>query len=183
MYYISVTMEQIEFPILGEPPGIELANTMYGSGDEAIDFLADPEHAVAWVAEVAGATLVDDVALLRELRDAVRHLVAASAAGRPLGRRAIGTLNRHAAAGCASVALKVDALGNASSVVRFRGDAAVRARLAVSCIEVLTGPHPIHRCEGEGCGLFFAQQHGRRRFCHDGCSHRARQQRYRRMQS
>lgn len=176
-------MTQTDFPILGEPPGIELANTWYGSGHEAIDFLADPDDVAAWAAHVTGQTPVDDVSQLRELRDAVRALVAASAAGRPLSRRAIGTLNRHAAAGCASAALRVDAQGHVSSAVRFRGDGAVRARLATSCIEVLTGPHPIHRCEGEGCGLFFVQHHGRRRFCHDGCSHRARQQRYRRTQS
>ncbi len=173
-------MERVEFPILGEPPGIELANSRYGSGDDAIDFLADRDLAVAWAAEVTGAMPVGDVARLRELRDAVRDLVAASAAGRPLNRRAVGTLNRHAAAGCASAVLQVDAQGRLSSAVRFRGEAALCARLATSCIEVLTGPHPIHRCEGDGCGLFFVQQHGRRRFCHDGCSHRGRQQRYRR---
>lgn len=171
---------QRDLPILGEPIGIELANTWYGSGKGAIDFLANPDEATAWVAHVTGATPVDDVSQLRELRDAVRDLIAASATSRPLSRRAVRTLNQHAAAGCASVVLKVDARGNLSSEVRFRGEAALRARLATSCIEVLTGPYPIHRCEGEGCGLFFVQQHGRRRFCHDGCSHRARQLRYRR---
>lgn len=176
-------MSHTEFPILGEPSGIELANTWYGSGADTIDFLADPDDAAAWVALVAGPGRIDDVAELRELRDAVRDLLAARAAGRPLGRRAVATLNRHAAAGCASAALRVAAGGVLSSEMRFQGPAAVRARLATSCIEVLTGPHPIHRCEGEGCGLFFVQQHGRRRFCHDGCSHRARQQRYRRTQS
>lgn len=168
-----------EFPILGEPLGIELANTWYGVGDDAVDFLADPRHAAAWVAQAIGPRAVDDVDLLRELRDAVRDLVAARSAGRALSRRAVATINNHAA-GCANVALRLDARGRPSSEVQFRGAAAVRARLATSCVEVLTGPHPVHRCEGEGCGLFFVQQHGRRRFCHDGCSHRARQQRYRR---
>lgn len=176
-------MQHVEFPVLGEPIAIELANTWYGLGEDAIDLLEPPGLALAWVAEVAGAMPLDDVEQLRELRDAVRALVSARAAGLPLSRRAITTLNRHAAAGCASVALSVDRKGQAASVVSFRGDAALRARLATSCIEVLTGPHPLHRCEGEGCGLFFVQQHGRRRFCHDGCSHRARQQRYRRGQS
>lgn len=176
-------MESEEFPILGEPPGIELANTLYGAGDETVDFLATPVQARAWATLVTGTAPVDDVPALRELRDAVWLLVAAHAAGRPLSRRAIGTLNRHAAAGCAVAMLQRDARGGVSAAVRFRGAAALRARLATSCIEVLTGPHPIHRCEGDGCGLFFVQHHGRRRFCHDGCSHRARQQRYRRTQS
>ncbi len=175
-------MEHVEFPILGEPLGIELANTWYGAGADVIDFLATPAMAGAWAA-AAGATPVDDVPALRALRDAVRALVAARAAGQPLSRRAVGTLNRHAAAGCAAAMLQVDARGGVSTAIRFRGEAAARARLATSCIEVLSGPHPIHRCEGDGCGLFFVQQHGRRRFCHDGCSHRARQQRYRRTQS
>lgn len=173
-------MSDVEFPILGEPPGIELANTWYGSGADAIDFLADPGHARAWVAAVAGPSTVDDLDALRALRDAVRRLVVARATGRPLDRRAIGILNRHAAAACASATLRMDTRGALTAAVHFRGPGTVRARLATSCIEVLTGPHPVARCEGAGCGLFFVQHHGRRRFCHDGCSHRARQLRYRR---
>jgi predicted RNA-binding Zn ribbon-like protein len=176
-------VDQPEFPLLGEPVGVELVNTLYGLGRDRIDFLRDPRHAVAWAAQVAGSAQIDDVVLLRELRDAARSLFAASANGQALSPRAIATVNRHAQAGCASVVLRLDKTGRAASQVVFRGDAALRARLATSCVEVLTGPSPIARCEGEGCSLFFVQQHGRRRFCHESCSHRARQKRYRRTES
>jgi len=169
-----------DFPILDEPPGVELANTLYGSGRDAVDFLSNPRHAAAWASLVAGAAQVGSVTRLRELRAAVRALLSASANGRPLGRRAIAIVNRYAAAGCAAVALRLDAQGRATARVQFRGQAPLCARLATSCVEVLAGPYPISRCQGDGCGLFFVQQHGRRRFCHESCSHRARQQRYRR---
>jgi predicted RNA-binding Zn ribbon-like protein len=54
------------------------------------------------------------------------------------------------------------------------------AGLATGCIELLTGAdrQGLRRCEGPGCSLLFVQQHGRRRFCHESCSHRDRQQRY-----
>lgn len=173
-------MSLTEFPILGEPIGVELVNTLYGSGRGVVDFLHRSDDALAWAALVTGDAQVDSVALLRELRDAAHVLFTASAAGRPLSRRAIATINRHAAAGCASICLRLDGRGQAASAVLFRGQAALRARLATSCTEVLTGPFPVSRCQGDGCGLFFVQHHGRRRFCHDSCSHRARQQRYRR---
>jgi predicted RNA-binding Zn ribbon-like protein len=164
-----------DLPLLGEPPAIELANTWYGAGDEAADYLAEPEVAQRWVAAVLQGAPAGDLVGLRALRDATRTLLAARCDGIPLDPRAVEVVNAHAARACAHVALVV-AEGAASSRVSFRGDAA--ARLATSCVEVLTGPDPLRRCEGPGCTMFFAQGHGRRRFCHDGCSHRARQRRY-----
>lgn len=172
-------MQADDLPILGEPISVELANTWYGAGADAVDFLSVPAVAATWVARVTGAVPVDDVSQLRALRDAVRTLLLASAAGQSLPRRAIAIVNQHAASGRMTPCLRLDADGAPETVVAHSGRGAVRARLAVSCMEVLTGPHPVARCAGEGCGLFFVQQHGRRRFCHDGCSHRLRQQRYR----
>ncbi|MDX2183205.1 MAG: ABATE domain-containing protein [Gemmatimonadaceae bacterium] len=173
-------MQPVELPLLGEPAAVELANTRYGSGVDAFDFLADPRHAAAWLRHVVGATRIDDLAALRALRDAAHRAIDARVRGHALRPADIATINRHAADAQAAAELLMAADGTLSSTIRFRGASAVRARLAMSCIEVLTGPHPLRRCEGDGCGLFFVQQHGRRRFCADDCSHRVRQQRYRR---
>lgn len=175
----TITMETPDLPILGAPLGIELANTRYGAGADAIDFLADLARSRHWVRLAVGRATIDDWERLRELRDAIHAALQARAAGGAPDARTVAVINRHAAAGCAAAVLSVQPDGAATAAVRFRGAGALRARLATSCIELLTGPHPIRRCEGAGCGLFFVQQHGRRRFCSDGCSHRERQQRYR----
>lgn len=168
-----------DLPLLGEPPAIELANTWYGAGPSAHDFLGDAEVARRWASWVVGGDALVDVAALVELRDAVRALIVARIDGSPLDPAAVRVVNRHAAEACASIRLRVDGAA-ASSAVSFRGGAA--ARVATSCVEVLTGPDPIRRCEGPGCTMFFVQGHGRRRFCYEGCSHRARQRRYARSQ-
>lgn len=162
-----------DLPLLGEPSAIELANTWYGEG--AHDFLADPEVARRWATCVLGEGLEIDVADLRALRGAVRRLIASQMSGSAFDPAATALVNAHAAHACAHLSLVIEG-ASASSRVGYRGGAA--ARLATSCIEVLTGPDPIRRCEGPGCTMFFVQDHGRRRFCHDGCSHRARQRRY-----
>lgn len=158
---------------------VDLANTWYDAGSEVIDFLAEAAGARRWTARVTCGDRVDDVRLLRQLRDAVRTLIVARTEGRPLDAAAVRIVNRHAAAACASVAMVAGARGEVTARVLFRGDGRARAKLATSCVEVLTGTDPVRRCEGPGCPLFFVQDHGRRRFCHAGCSHRARMQRYR----
>lgn len=168
----------VEYPVIGEPLGVELANTRYGTGSDAVDFLDTDVLARGWMREVLGSAGVDDLVLLRELRDAVHAALAAHANGETPAPRVIATVNRHAAAGCATAVLQRTADDALTAGVRYHGAGATRARLATSCIEVLTGPHPVRRCEGVGCTLFFVQQHGRRRFCSDECSHRLRQQRY-----
>ena len=39
---------EVELPLLGEPPSVELANTLYG--EDPVDVLADPAVARRWVA-------------------------------------------------------------------------------------------------------------------------------------
>ncbi len=168
-----------DLPLLGEPPAIELANTWYGEGPSAHDFLANVEVARRWASLVVGGDAHVDVAALTELRAAVRALFVAKIDGSSLDPEAVSVVNRHAAEAHASISLRVVGAA-ASSAVTFRGGAA--ARVATSCVEVLTGPDPIRQCEGPGCTMFFVQDHGRRRFCYEGCSHRARQRRYARSQ-
>jgi predicted RNA-binding Zn ribbon-like protein len=166
-----------DLPILGEPLAVELANTRYGEGGAAYDFLADNEQGARWLAEVFPIQTVVEWHALREVRDAVHVLLMAAAANQDLDPEAVAVVNRHAARAATRVALDlID--GERRVLASVEGDVAAVA--AASCISTLAGPDPVRRCEGPGCTLLFVQLHRRRRFCHEGCSHRDRQARYRR---
>jgi predicted RNA-binding Zn ribbon-like protein len=170
-----------DLPLLGEALALDLANTRYGEGDDAVDFLG-AVHAGAWARAALGLAALSgpQAAALRGLRDAVRALVEATWSGEAPPPAAVAAVDR-AAAGCPSHATLswVPGEGPRARVV-FDGPpfAVALARAATSAIEVLVGERPIRRCEGPGCTVWFVVDHGRRRFCHDGCSHRARQRRY-----
>jgi predicted RNA-binding Zn ribbon-like protein len=167
-----------DLPLLGEPLAIELANTWYGEGE--VDFLAEPALATRWIGAAvpddASPLTTRDAAVLRRLRDAVRALILAVLREAPLDAAAIAVVNDGAAAACAHASW----VDGAAQVV-FRGPplARAQARLATSCVELLAARVAVRQCEGPGCFMLFVQQHRHRRFCHDGCSHRARQARYR----
>ena len=181
-------MDADDFPLLGEPLAVELANTRYLDGADVIDFLAPRERAEAWARHaLAGQTAprrwsAAAAGQLRELRDAVFELLSACASGGVPSAAAIANVNASAATACAHAALDWPDTDVPRARVEFCGEplAVVTARFATSCIEVVIGhpEHAVRRCEGPGCALLFVQRHGRRRFCHAGCSHRARQRRY-----
>jgi len=172
-------MEDDDLPILGEPLAIEFANTQYGEGADRWDILERPEDAGRWAKYTLAALAPSDLGTLmglRDLRDDIHRLILAHSEGRPLCVSTVARINAHTATACAHLRLVIDPHGQPASQVVFRGG--LGAQLATSCIEVLTGPNPVLRCQGPGCTLFFVQTHRRRRFCHESCSHRARQRRY-----
>lgn len=179
--------EETELPILGEPAPVELANSLYGEGDDQVDFLATSELARRWFAEAELGTWprhadAESQARLIELRNAVVDLVTASLEERDPRRASVAVVNR-CAAEAPTVGRLVWSRGDAPSAeVLFRGGrtAQLLGQLAVGTIELLTGPRAerLRRCVGPGCRLLFVQHHRRRRFCHEECSHRARQMRY-----
>lgn len=181
-------MDATDLPLLGEPEAIELANTLYGSGADQIDFLGELPWAQLWLAHALKPSLapssvtVEELQDLRELRDSVVVLLDALRERRQPAVEGIATVNRHAAKGGAHAELVWSPGSPPSARVRFLGDpmARVLAALATSCIELCVSARPgtIRRCEGPGCSLLFVQHDRRRRFCHEGCSHRARQRKY-----
>jgi predicted RNA-binding Zn ribbon-like protein len=187
-------MDATDLPLLGEPTGIEFANTLYGSGADQFDFLGDKhlarlwlEHALVGREAAPRALSVASVASLRELRNGVHRLVVALCEASAPDCAAVALVNRHAAAGCAHAELVWHHPSPPSARMCFRGDAMARicAVLATSCIELCTGARrgAVRRCEGPGCSLLFVQHDRRRRFCHESCSHRARQRKYWRSRS
>ena len=95
-------------PLLGEPLPIELGNTVYAVRGRPMDGLETSEHLAAWLRDVrprlalppSDADLLqvtgDELAIARELREAIRLLSAATVAGRDADPDAVETINRHA---------------------------------------------------------------------------------------
>ncbi|WP_207400964.1 ABATE domain-containing protein, partial [Actinomadura roseirufa] len=89
-------------PRLGEPLAIEFANTRYAVRGRAKEGLARPEHLAAWLddnadafepgvpAPAPGDLGPAELDRFVRLRDAVRDLAAAAAAGTPVPAGAVG---------------------------------------------------------------------------------------------
>ncbi|MGC5009824.1 CGNR zinc finger domain-containing protein [Streptosporangium sp. DT93] len=183
-------MSNPDFPILGtEPLAVELANTLYGSGNERIDFLRTARWIDEWFASVstehgvtAPAAMGRDAGRVRTLRDCVHSLLSAAVDGRTPDEASVERVNDFAAS--APTHLRLDWTGAQGPVSRWRdtttGSTAVLGRIATCCIELLAGPEAgrVRRCQGPGCSMFFVKSHPRRRWCHPSCGHRDRQARY-----
>lgn len=169
----------IEYPLLGEPPSMELANTDYGDG--AFDFLGTEELVAGWL----DAMGIDDRPasdVLRGLRDAAHGLFASVADELPPEPRHIEIVNRHARGARSAPQLQWD--HGWRSEVRTEGscgEATLRA-LAEDAIALLGDGAAIRRCAAPDCTMLFVRQHHLRRFCHPTCSGRTRQAAYVRRQ-
>ena len=185
-YHHLVTPTDDDLPLLGEPLAIELANTRYGAGDDAFDFLGTAPLALRWLRAALRDEGVDlsasEVDELRAVRDAIYEVIVARCEGEIPPPWAVAAVNRASAAAPAHAELLWAPGAPPRAQVVFEGapPATLIARAATSAIELCTQERPVRRCQGPGCALLFVQDHGRRRFCHDGCGHRARQRRYRR---
>ncbi|MEM6994349.1 MAG: CGNR zinc finger domain-containing protein [Myxococcota bacterium] len=178
-----------ELPILGEPLAVELANTRYGQGDDAIDFLGTGAAARVWLEASAAAPTpgVRDLGpqgltRLSQLRDAVHELCAATVDGRPVRRSILRAINDASALAPPQRALALGPGGVVGVHTRRVGSVLDRllATLADETFGLFEGEASarLRRCPGPECGMFFVQHHHRRRFCHASCSHRARQAAY-----
>ncbi|WP_331769209.1 ABATE domain-containing protein (plasmid) [Embleya sp. NBC_00888] len=185
-------MTSPEFPILGtEPLPVELANTLYGTGDERIDFLRTSDRVGRWFALVSarGGPAVSVTAMKREahrtrlVRDSVRDLLSAAIDRSRPDEAAIDRLNAFARAAPGYPQLDWPSDGRPIAVAHdtATGAAAVLGGIATSCISLLTHPgtaDALRRCETPDCTLLFVKSHPRRRWCHASCAHRERQARY-----
>ncbi|GAA2613359.1 CGNR zinc finger domain-containing protein [Actinomadura fulvescens] len=183
-------MDDPDFPFLGtEPMAVELANTLYGQGEQQIDFLGSPEWIDRWFALVGTehglAVPVDvgrDAGRVRALRDCVHHLLSAAADAKAPRTDMLDRLNEFAATTPTHPRLEWAADGTRR--LRRVGLTTGLGHLAADCIEVLTRPpaRSPRRCTGPGCSMLYVRNHPRRRWCHPSCGHRDRQARYYRRQ-
>ena len=189
-------IETTQFPIVGEPLPVEFANTLYLRPGYEIDFLATPSAVVTWFDLVAVGSPspiprhLDNERCrdVRRIRDAVHAVLTAVTQVRTSGRAtaeptdAVRALNDGLGDGGARYVLSWSKEGRPSASVQSRGSGFVAARtfLAAQSVSFIAGPDldRVRRCESPDCPMFFVQQHRKRRFCHEGCAHRARQARY-----
>ncbi len=179
------------FRWLGEDISIDLANTVMvvREGAEAVDLLADDGQMQRWLESererLGGGDLelgAEGFTRLCELRDAVRALFAASAAGEPLPAAALACLNAASGQDPCSPQLWVGDDGVAE--VRESSGTGVDRLLGMSAraaIRLLGEPGgaELHLCNAPSCGMFFL---GKRRWCCAACGNRARAARHYRRQ-
>ena len=177
-----------DLPILGEPLAVELANTRYGVGADAIDFLGEMALVRMWQsAALPGSRPIAarDHGLLLGLRDAVHHICEVSLLDQPVAADAVRAINELMEQASARPRLVADD-GGISWSLQLSGTPSRQqlGELAHAAAEWLTSEElaRLRRCPGPGCTMFFVRGHHRRRFCHASCSHRARQAAYYRRQ-
>lgn len=179
------------FPVLGEPLAVELANTLYERPEATVDFLGRSDWIVAWLGlTVSHPTLTLPKRIdpsggdqIRSLRNVVRALMSTATQTHPQPDPSwVVTLNRFTDSTRFRFRLEWTEGNAPRSAINptGRGFNAVLTHLAIEAISFLSSPDVarVRRCDGPDCPMLFVQQHHKRRFCHDGCAHRARQARY-----
>ncbi|MFH9402827.1 ABATE domain-containing protein [Streptomyces sp. NPDC017638] len=172
-------------PVPGEDryASLALVNTRFTVSHGPVDLLDGTEAAHLWL--VRRALLPDRADLngrqsgrLRALREALRVLFAARAAGtRPPGD-ALDTLNAALAAAPATPHLAWNADGPRRADLPDSGNpvAAALFLLAEDATDLLTGADAaqLAECAAQGCARWFLRSHGARRWCTTKCGNRVR---------
>ncbi|MFF5473543.1 ABATE domain-containing protein [Streptomyces achromogenes] len=174
-----------QLPVPGEDryASLALVNTRFTVSHGRVDLLDGAEAAHLWL--VRHALLPDPVELngrqsgrLRDLREALRALFTARAAGtRPPGD-ALGTLNAALAAAPATPRLDWGADGPRRADLPDAGNPAAAALflLAEDATDLLTGADAdqLTECAAQNCARWFLRSHGARRWCTTKCGNRVR---------
>lgn len=179
-----------EGPLRHEPLAIELHNTAYAAGGEAIDGIESPARLAAWLEGIAPRLPVEaqhaDAARHGEflaLRAAARDALHAAVEREAVPAEALAVINEAAARAPVSPRLGESGEGTLEPSFRYHNTDATDVALAVlaaSVIEVLSEParEALRACEAPGCVLLFFRDHPRRTWCSAACGNRARQARH-----
>lgn len=170
------------FRWLGERPAIDLANTvMVVREGQEVDLLSTTGDLARWLDHEHSRlpkVRADQRALeeLRELRDAVRPVLIATAVGRAGKRSAVDRINE--AAQAAPIARRLERGSGGGLVVTTVPTvrdplAQLLGALALDAIDLVSGTerNQLHVCHAPSCGMLFV---GRRRWCCGACGNRAR---------
>ncbi|MER0247222.1 CGNR zinc finger domain-containing protein [Streptomyces sp. HSW2009] len=166
---------------------LALVNTRFTVSHGPVDLLEDAAAGQLWL--VRHGLLPDRTALtgpgldrLRELREAVRELLAARAAGREPSAASLVALNTALAAAPPTPYLAWTADGPRRAAEPAAGDpsGAALAQLADDAAELLTGPDAaqLAECGARGCARWFLRSHAARRWCTTKCGNRVRAARH-----
>lgn len=178
-------------PLRDEPLAIELHNTLYAVGGQAIDGLPDQSAADVWLddlahrlppADVPSAAwpAVAGVVALREVVGAALRAAVEAAAHDPVALEAINAASARAAS-APTARWRPDAPPELKTtfVTASRADVVLGA-FAADAVELLTGPRrdDLRACGAPGCILLYLKNHPRRAWCSNTCGNRARQARH-----
>jgi predicted RNA-binding Zn ribbon-like protein len=181
----------IWFPIAGESLAVDLADSLHYERGAVTDGLASPEGLRDWLAAVAPRLGVKDGlddtvdadlhASALALRDAVRAVLVAVAAGDDVPVDAIRTLNE--ASRAAPQWMELETADGRPPVAVSRPAASGRRALAAvaeDAIALVGGPDrsTVRACTAPGCVGLYLRADGRRRFCSPRCAARARAARH-----
>lgn len=174
---LSVTWEW-----LGRDAALDVANTVAVSKGVAHDLLAADGEYERWADAAArspalgadlGTALVEARPHILELREQIRDVLFATAAGDPLPPAAVTELNQ--VSGKAPTWLELSGEGD---VHERAAGSAVEQRLAVyarSAMEIAArGPAHLRVCGAPSCGMFYRPSRERQRWCSRQCGTRAR---------
>jgi predicted RNA-binding Zn ribbon-like protein len=175
-------MLRVTWEWIGLDAALDVANTVAVANGVEHDLLAPDGAYERWAAAATaskaldadeGAALVPARERVLELREPLRRVIAATAAGEPPPRRAVAELNRASRASPGWVEL--DAEGNI--VERAHGSAADRllAVYARSALSIAAdGPTRLRRCPAPSCGMFYRPTRPQQHWCSRQCGTRAR---------
>ncbi|HZD02023.1 MAG TPA: ABATE domain-containing protein [Actinomycetes bacterium] len=184
-------------PLLDEPLPIELANATYAARGRLRDGLRTPEHLGAWLrdrrdrlASPLGdrdllSVTMEDLAVARRLRDAIRALATAAVEDHRPSPRQLEALNAVARSAPRWRELRWDGAPLAETHTLAGPVNAAMTEIADTAVELFAGPRRrlLRTCHAPGCVLFFLRDHPRREWCSASCGNRARAARhYRRHQ-
>jgi predicted RNA-binding Zn ribbon-like protein len=176
-------------PARSEPLALELHNTLYASGGQALDGLASEASAAAWLRAVAdrlpsggrgkGPTRKE----LIRLRGAVREALHAVLDDHAPARGSLEIINRASADAPRSPIARWRRAAPPVADVDLHGASraqVVLGALAIDAIDLLSGPDrgDLRACGAPGCVLLFLKDHPRREWCSAACGNRARQARH-----
>lgn len=177
----------LDVPVLypAQPKAVRLMNTVWADRTRVHDSLETLAHLQLWAERAGiGDGQVDesDLALARELRDALRRLAADATHDDRRGavsadvdtEAALAVTNRFLA-DCTPV-LRHESGQDYSRGWREDGASSFRRELAVLALEAadLLAGQGLRACGGPGCVLYFLRSSSRREWCSADCGNRAR---------
>jgi predicted RNA-binding Zn ribbon-like protein len=185
------TARRGRFAVIGEPVvGLDLINTVAAPGSPATDDLlsADRGAEAWWRIEAARVPDGDlpDIRALRQLRSALRDMIEALVAGRPVPQAAVSELNFFMQSAPTSTRLRLTRTGLRAEA-HWHGEYGGNPKLAfiaTQAAEFLSDPAQVRRlrrCANPACSMIFMAVNPRRSWCAPGvCGNRVRVARHHR---
>lgn len=172
------------FLLLGEPLALDLINTRIHHNGADVDLLSRPAALDQWLraqrdrVDWRGRTNERELTAVRDLRNAVGHLLRAHVSHRRGSQASVRALNRALTFPAPDAQLAWNADGPCKTTPGA-GErlTALLQQLAVSALDLLTGPDAgrIRQCAHPDCILLFLACNPRRRWCSSAtCGNRAR---------